>query len=324
MIHWIQNRIKTKVLGLPPETPIESIGRIQYARAFRAWKVMTLRHLRDIALIAIGVLSAAFGLEGFLLPNHFIDGGATGIALLVSQISGWSLPLILIIINIPFIILGYRISGTAFAIKTASAIIGLSLAVTFIHFPQVTEDKLLVAVFGGFFLGAGIGIAVRGGSVLDGTEVLALFISRRTGATLGDIIMVLNIVIFGIAAKLLSLEAALYSIITYLAAYKTVDFLIEGIEEYLGVTIISPHYLAIHEVLRNQLRRGVTVYRGRRGVGHYEHTQEVDILYTVITRLEINRLHTEIKKIDPNAFVVMTPVRDTRGGMIKKRPLHHD
>jgi uncharacterized membrane-anchored protein YitT (DUF2179 family) len=264
-------------------------------------------------------MSAAFGLESFLIPNSFIDGGATGIALLSAEVSGMSLSLLLPLINIPFIFMAYRIGGPVFAGKTIMAILLLAIVVGTVHFPEVTHEKLLVAVFGGFFLGAGIGLAVRGGSVLDGTEVLALFVSRRSGATLGDIIMILNIIIFSVGAYVLTVESALYSMITYLAAYKTIDFVIEGIEEYTGVTIISPHCEEIREMIIQKLGRGVTIYNGKRGFGKLGETVQTDIVYTVITRLEISKLNVEIEKIDPNSFVVMTPVRDTKGGMIKQR-----
>ncbi len=292
------------------------------AKAFREAKINVLRWVKDILLIGTGICCAAFGLESFLLPNNFIDGGATGIALLVSEKSKMPVQIWLLIINIPFVLMGYKTIGKTFALKASAAIIGLALCVTFVHFPDVTHDKLLVAVFGGFFLGAGIGLSVRGGAVLDGTEVLAIFISKKLSTTIGDIIILFNIIIFAVAAYLLSIEAALYSMITYLAASKTVDFIIEGIEEYTGVTIISSHNEEIREMIINVLGRGVTVYKGKRGYGKTGSTKDMDIVYTVITRLEISKLKTEIEKIDPNSFVVMNSVKDTKGGMIKKRPLH--
>lgn len=304
--------------ALPSDHP-ENISAFRFAKAFRAFRINLIHHLKDILLISVGVMSAAFGLESFLIPNSFIDGGATGIALLSAEVSNISLSVWIPIINIPFIFMAYRMGGVVFAAKTIIAIVMLALVVGTIHFPEVTHDKLLVAVFGGFFLGAGIGLAVRGGSVLDGTEVLALFLSRRSGATLGDIIMILNIIIFSVAAWVLTIEAALYSLITYLAAYKTIDFVIEGIEEYTGVTIISTHYEEIREMIINKLGRGVTIYSGKRGFGKIGDVIHADIIYTVITRLEVNKLNIEIEKIDPNSFVVMTPVRDTKGGMIKER-----
>jgi uncharacterized membrane-anchored protein YitT (DUF2179 family) len=293
------------------------------AKAFRELKIVSARTIKDGLLMTLGIFSAAFGLEGFLLTNDFIDGGATGISLLIAQLTDWPLALIILLVNIPFVWLGSIVVNRQFAIKTAIAISGLALVVTFVHFPNVTDDNLLVAIFGGFFLGAGIGLSVRGGSVLDGTEVLAIFISRKTGLTLGDIIILINMFIFGTAAYFLGMDKALYSMITYLSASRTLDFVIEGIEEYIGVTIVSTHNAEIREMIIQKLQRGVTIYSGKRGFGKHGETIEVDIVYTVITRLELTRLNTEISRIDPNAFVVMNSVKDTKGGMIKKRPLKH-
>jgi uncharacterized membrane-anchored protein YitT (DUF2179 family) len=285
--------------------------------------ILFKRFIKDTLLILIGIFSAAFGFKGFLLTNKFIDGGATGISLLISALTNIPLYLLILIINIPFIILGYFILGKEFVIKTSLAIAGLSLVLATVTFPNVTNDNLLVAVFGGFFLGAGIGFAVRGGAVIDGTEVLAIYLSRKLGTTMGDIIILINVIIFGLAAYLLGVEIALYSMITYLAASKTLDFLVEGIEEYIGVTIVSASNEAIRQMIIAVMGRGVTVYNGKSGYGKSGEKNEMDILYTVITRLELNKLHAEIEKLDSNAFVVMHSVKDTKGGIIKKRPLKH-
>jgi uncharacterized membrane-anchored protein YitT (DUF2179 family) len=192
----------------------------------------------------------------------------------------------------------------------------------FIHFPEVTDDKLLVSVFGGFFLGAGIGLAVRGSSVLDGTEVLALALGRRIGVTIGDVIMVINVFIFGAAAWLIDVETALYAMITYLAASRTIDLVIEGIEEYTGVTINSPHHDAIRHMIANVMGRGLTVYNGKRGYTKGAESNDVDILFCVLTRLEVSRFLAEVEKIDPNAFVVLSPVKDVKAGILRKRRAH--
>jgi uncharacterized membrane-anchored protein YitT (DUF2179 family) len=295
----------------------------ELAKAYWEFRVSAIALAKDIVLIVLGITSAAFGLKGFLLPNDFIDGGATGIALLVSELTVAALPLMLILVNIPFILMGYNAIGKGFAIKAAAAIAGLALATYLFDFNPVTDDKLLVAVFGGFFLGAGIGLTIRGGAVIDGTEVVALYLSKRLGTTVGDIITVINVIIFGAAAYLLSVDIALYAIVTYLAASKTVDFVIEGIEEYTGVTIISSHNEEIKEMIIEKLGRGVTLYKGKGGYGKSGTADEKNIIYTVVTRLEISKLNTEIEKIDPSAFVVMTTVKDIKGGMIKKRRLKH-
>ncbi|MBK9639958.1 MAG: YitT family protein [Saprospiraceae bacterium] len=282
-----------------------------------------VRQIKDFILITVGIFSAAFGFKGFLLTNQFIDGGATGISLLLSALTSVPLYVFIIIVNIPFIILANSILGRTFALKTAAAISGLALCLATVTFPNVTDDNLLVAVFGGFFLGAGIGLSVRGGAVIDGTEVLAIYLSRKLGTTIGDIIIVINVIIFSAAAYLLSVEIALYSMITYIAASKTLDFIIEGIEEYIGVTIVSPHCEAIQQMIVESMGRGVTIYNGKRGFGKRGASNEIDIVYTVLTRLEINKLNTELEKIDPDAFVIMSSIKDTKGGMIKKRPLKH-
>ncbi len=292
------------------------------AKQYYQLKVFVRSTVADIILLTIGALSAGFGLKGFLLPNKFVDGGATGISLLINAVSQVPLALLLIVVNIPFMIMGYRQLGRPFVLKTAMAIGVLALAVAILPYPVITNDKLLIAIFGGFFLGMGIGLAVRGGGVLDGTEVLAIFISRRTPLTIGDVILLFNILIFSVAALLLGIETALYSVLTYLAAAKTVDFIIEGIEEYTGVTIISPKYKEIAEMITKKIGRGMTVYHGLQGYGKTGHkSTEVEIIFTVVTRLETSRLQTEINAIDPHAFVVMHSIKDTKGGMIKKRPL---
>lgn len=295
-----------------------------YARAKRQLllRINLGRVVKDVVFIAAGVLSAAFGLEGFLLPNGFLDGGATGIALLTARLTGLPFPALLVLINIPFLAIAFKLAGQAFALRATASILSLAVVTSFIHFPDVTHDKLLVSVFGGFFLGAGIGLAVRGGSVLDGTEVLALAVGRRIGITIGDVVMVINVAIFGVAAWAIDLETAMYAMITYLAASKTLDLVVEGIEEYTGITIISPHHAEIRHMIANDMGRGLTVYSGKRGFTKGAGSHEVDILYCVLTRLEIGRFLTEVEKIDPNAFVTMSPVKDVRGGILRKRRLH--
>lgn len=294
-----------------------------YAKAYRDFLLLIKRNIKDTILITIGIFSASFGLKGFLFPNQFIDGGATGISLLLSNLTIFPLYAIIILINIPFVILGYNIIGKQFALKTTMAIAGLALCLAIVEFPNVTNNQILVAIFGGTFLGAGIGFSIRGGAVIDGTEILAIYLSKKLGTTIGDIIILINVLIFSAAMYFLSVEIALFSMVTYLAASKTLDFIIEGIDEYMGVTIVSTHYDEIKAMIINKMGRGITVYKGERGFGTRGEMGEVNILYTVVTRLEMNKIKTEIERIDPNAFVVMHSVKDTKGGMIKKKPLKH-
>ncbi|MGB5418623.1 YitT family protein [Algibacter sp.] len=287
----------------------------------RKYEVEVSHAIKEYIFIAIGVLSAGFGLKGFLLPNSFIDGGATGISLLLENVTSLNLGVLLIIVNLPFILLASKTIGNKFAIKSIIAIACLAIVVHFINYPTITEDKLLIAVFGGFFLGLGIGMSMRGGSVIDGTEVLAIYLGRKLSLTIGDVLLLINILIFSVGAYVLSIETALYAILTYMAAAKTVDFVVDGVEEYVGVTIISNEHEALRLMLIKKLRRACTIYAGKGGFGTSGESYDKDIIYTVVTRLELAKLQTEIDKIDRNAFVIMGVVKDLKGGMIKKKPM---
>jgi len=285
-------------------------------------KIELTHFFKDSIIILLGVISAAFGLKGFLLPNSFIDGGVTGISLILNELTKFDFPILLVLVNIPFIILAYFNVGKLFSVKSLTAIILLAITVQILPINSVTDDKLLIAVFGGFFLGLGIGFAVRGGSVIDGTEVLAVYISRETSLTIGDVILIFNIIIFSFAAYVFSIEVALYAILTYLAASKTVDFIVIGIEEYLGITIISDKSEEIRVAITEKLGHGCTLYIGKKGYAKDgEPLKDTNIVYTLITRLELSKLLTEIEKIDKKAFFVIHNVKDAKGGVIKKRPL---
>jgi uncharacterized membrane-anchored protein YitT (DUF2179 family) len=286
-------------------------------------RVTVWRHIKDSLFILIGVVMASIGLKGFLLPNGFFDGGAMGISLLLELLTPMNLSVLIILVNLPFIFLGARQISLTFAIKSTVAIFGLALLVHFIEFPTITADKLLIAVFGGFFLGSGIGFAIRGGAVIDGTEVLAISVSRKSSLTVGDFITVFNVFLFIVAAFFVNLETAMYSLLTYFSASKTVDFIINGVEEYLGVMIMSPLAEEIKSMISHDLGRGVTVLKSDGGYGEKAKIlPDRKVLFCVITRLEVTRMLTEIDKIDPSAFVIQYPIKDTKGGMIKKRPLH--
>ncbi|HEY0175101.1 MAG TPA: YitT family protein [Pedobacter sp.] len=278
-----------------------------------------LRYLRDFLLITCGIFSACFGLKSYLMPSGFIDGGVTGISLLISTLTGIKLSYLILLINIPFIILGFTQIGRAFAIKTACAITVLAILLIIIPFKPVTHDPVLIAFFGGLFLGGGIGLSMRGGCVIDGTEVLALYISKNSMFTVGNLILVLNVIIFGVAAIFLGVETAMYAILTYLSASKTIDFIVNGLEQYIGVTIISEKKEEIQAFLINNMKRGVTIYKGEGGYGE---KKDIDILYTVVTQLEVSKLQGEIRQIDPDAFVVQQQISDIKGGVVKRHALH--
>lgn len=275
---------------------------------------------KNTFLIIIGVLSAAFGLKGFLIPNGFIDGGVTGISLIIFNLTSTPIGVLLIIVNSPFLLLGLKKLKRKLIIKSIFSIALLAIIVHIIDFPVITEDKLLISAFGGLFLGAGIGLAIRGGAVLDGTEILAIVLTKKINLSIGDFILIFNVVIFLFAGYLLSIEIALYAILTYISASKTVDFIIDGIEEYTEITIISKHSEEIRIAISEELKKGITIFKGKGGYSQNKaELQDRDILYSVITRLELSSVTDIINSIDPKAFVIMNSVKDIRGGIVKSK-----
>jgi uncharacterized membrane-anchored protein YitT (DUF2179 family) len=282
-------------------------------------RVAVARELLNTLLIVLGILSAGMGLKGFLLSSSFIDGGVTGISMLLAKTTPLPLSVWLPLINVPFIVLGYRQIGGAFALRSILAISGLAAVLGLVHFPDVTPDPLLTAVFGGFFIGAGIGLAVRGGAVLDGTEIAALLISKRNSVLrVGDVILGFNVVLFLVAMMVMGVEAALYSILTYMAAARTLDFVIHGIEEYTAMTIVSAESSAIRTDIIGTVGRGVTVYKGYGGLT----SAEQDVLYCVVTRLEIGKVKNIVKAHDAGAFIVSHALADVEGGVVKRPAFH--
>jgi uncharacterized membrane-anchored protein YitT (DUF2179 family) len=278
-----------------------------------------LPELVNALLIGLGILSASMGLKGFLLSSNFIDGGVTGISMLLAKTTGLSLSVLLPLVNLPFIAVGYRHMGRAFALRSVVGIAGLAVSLAAIPFPDVTPDLVLTSVFGGFFIGAGIGLAVRGGAVLDGTEIAALLISKRADLLrVGDVILGFNVALFLIAMSVLGVDAALYSILTYVAAARTLDFVLYGIDEYTAITVMSDLNAAIRERITGDLGRGVTIFKGYGGM----RGTEQDILYCVVTRLEIGKVRAIVRDLDAGAFVVFHPLAGAEGGMVKTRGFH--
>jgi len=280
--------------------------------------------LTDTILTALGILFAGFALKGFLIPNQFFDGGVSGIALLIHELYHVNFALVIAIANLPFMIMGAYQVNRKFALKTVTAIFGLSLCLQFFPYPEITNDKLLVAIFGGVFMGIGVGLAMRGGCALDGIEVLALLTGKRVSFTVSEIILGINIVIFLISALKLGMPTALYSIMTYYTASKTIDFVVEGLEEYTGVTIISGHSEQVKKQLVMGLGRGITVYKGERGFlkENFDVSQPCDIIFTVVTRLELRRLRNMVQQIDPKAFVFTSIIKEAAGGVLKSHSRH--
>ncbi len=309
----VKNRQKNQQEKLPAASLDQEIKDLEVEVTHEFW---------DFFYLLLGIIAASFGLKGFLMPSAFIDGGVTGISLMINELTGISLSLLLVCFNLPFLLIAYFAIGKRFAVKSIIGIVLLAVAVAFIPYPQITDDKILIAAFGGLFLGLGIGLAIRGGAIIDGTEVLAIFISRKTILTVGNVILIFNVIIFMTAAYFLSTEIALYAILTYFAASKTVDFVIDGIEEFMGITIISEKNDEIRLAIIEKLGRGCTIFKAENGFSKVGETRKpVDVVYTVITRLEMSKLKAEINKIDKNAFVIMTSVKDAKGGMIKKKPI---
>jgi uncharacterized membrane-anchored protein YitT (DUF2179 family) len=278
----------------------------------------------DVTYALAGILFCAFALKGFLIPNQFFDGGVTGLSLLLHELYHWNIAYVIIAANIPLIILGGFIVGKGFALRTFLAIAGLAICILFIPYPQITSDKLLVSIFGGVFMGIGIGLAMRGGYALDGVEVLAMYTGKWVSFTISEIILGINIIIFLIAALELGLPTALYSILTYYTASRTINFVVEGLEEYTGVTIISGESEKIKEALVMKLGRGITVYKGERGFlkESYNVSYPCDIVFTVVTRMELRRLKNIVNQTDPKAFVFTNIIKEAAGGVLRRRARH--
>lgn len=280
--------------------------------------------LQDILYMASGIIISGFGLKGFLVPNQFFDGGISGLALLLHELYHFNLAWLILVLNLPLLVVSYFSVGKAFAIKTLVCVILLGVCLQWIPYPVITSDKLLISIFGGVFLGIGIGLIMRAGCALDGIEVLALYTLKRTSFSITEIILGLNILIFGIAAFKFGVETALYSILTYFAASRMIDYVAEGIQAYTGVTIISAESEAVKRRLVNELKRGITVYKGQRGFlpDSFDVSSDVDIVFTVVTRLELRKLKNVVNEVDPKAFVFANTIREAAGGILKRRQHH--
>ncbi|MEN9686859.1 MAG: hypothetical protein RLZZ28_2645 [Bacteroidota bacterium] len=281
-------------------------------------------NFQDFMFIVVGVLITSFALKGFLMPNHFFDGGITGISLLIHEYFHVNIAYVIVLANIPFMIMSYFAINKGFALKTFFCVMLLGLCLLFPEKPGLTDNLFLVSIFGGFFLGVGIGLTMRAGCAVDGIEVLALYTLRHSSFTISEIIMGINVVIFTLAAIIFKFETALYSMITYFTASKAIDYVIEGMNAFTGVTIISGKSDQIKHKLVNELGRGITVYKGERGYlpGKFDVHDDCDIIFTIISRLEMRKLKTMVTDVDPNAFVFASTIKETSGGIIKRRHVH--
>ncbi|WP_110065329.1 YitT family protein [Cytobacillus oceanisediminis] len=283
-------------------------------------KKRVLKEVRQMVMITIGAIIAAAGLEFFLVPNNILDGGVIGLSIIAAELTGMTMSLFLIILNLPFLYIGYRKIGTKFTIHTLYGVIVLSASTAYLHhFEPVTDDLFLATIIGAVILGTGVGLVIRTGGSLDGTEIIAILVSKKRPVSVGQFIMIVNVFIFILAAFLVfSWETAMYSIITYYIAYKMIDIVVEGLEELKSVTIISDVPEEISDALIKQLGRGMTYIQGQ-GVFTGEPKK---IIYTIVTRIELSTLRSIVEDIDPNALVAIENIADVSGSNFDKGSAH--
>lgn len=274
--------------------------------------------LSELFQITVGIVLASIGLKAFLLPNGFLDGGVTGIAILISRLIEVDISLLLFVLSIPFLVLAYYTVSKRILVKSTFSILALSIMIHFENFSIITDDKLLISIFGGLFLGMGIGLSIRNGAVLDGSEVLGVFLNDRYGISIGRIILIFNVILFSLTALSLSVETALYSTLTYLVTAKVIDSMIKGFEDFIGLRVISKQSDQIKEALINQLGVGVTLYKGAGGYGNSGEQNNMEIVDTIINRLDLRKAHQIIDHIDPTAFTVEYDVNAIKGGVLRR------
>ena len=274
--------------------------------------------------MTVGVALAILALKGFMIPNHFLDGGIIGISLLIHEIFHYNISLLLIIGNIGFIYLAFRKLSTEVAVRSSLALIFLAVGLEFLSFEPVTSNKLLTAIFGGAILGTGIGLVIRGGGALDGTEILVVLTRRRIGLSMSEVIMMINTVIFLTAAFYLGIETAMFSIITYFTATKMIDYVVDGIDAFTALTVISGQSEKVKAIIVEQFGKGITVYKGQRGFlpGNMGVSSDCDIIVTVVTRLELLHIKKAIIQSDPSAFLYVQSIKEASGGVLSKS-IHH-
>jgi uncharacterized membrane-anchored protein YitT (DUF2179 family) len=291
----------------------------KYKNDFVNWKIIA--NPKNLLQIFVGAGMAVFAIKGFMIPNQFMDGGVTGISILLHEITHINISIFISLFNLPFIYLGYKRIGKTFAFQTSMAVILLTLGLLFINIQPVTTDKLLIAIFGGILIGTGVGLVIRSGGVIDGAEVIAVFTRRRTGFSNSEIVMLFNTFIFAGAAFHFGIETAMYSLITYYAATRATDYVVDGIEQYTAINIISSEQEKVKDLLVNELGKGITVYKGERGFlpGSFHIKTECEIIVTIVTRLEISQIEAAVTGIDPRAFVYSQSINEATGGVLKSK-----
>ena len=274
-----------------------------------------------IVYTVVGCFIAVIALQGFMIPNNFIDGDVTAVSILFRQVFHIHISILLVTINIPFIIIGYRLIGKTFAVQSMIAILFMAILMLLIHIDiPFTEDKFLIATFGGFLMGLGIGLVIRGGGVVDGLEIIAHYTKRKVGFTSSEIIMLFNTLVIIAAAFVFNRDAAMYSILVYYVAMKTSDYVVDGIEEFTSLSIISKKDQEVKSLIVNDFGKAITVYKGERGYlpGTFDIKFDCDIVVTVVTRLEIHRIKQAVSRIDPDAFFYVQSIKEVKGSFLKK------
>jgi uncharacterized membrane-anchored protein YitT (DUF2179 family) len=287
-------------------------------------KFMALYDVHSFLLMIVGVFIAALALKGFMIPNGFMDGGVTGISLLLHELFHIKFSYLVLPLNLLFFIPAYFYISKKFAIRSMIAIIVLAILVDFINIEPITHDKLLIAIFGGCLIGIGMGLVMRSGAAIDGFEILASITTKKSGFSISEVILFFNSIIFFFAAIKFGIEIAMYAIITYFCALKMMEYVVDGIEEYISLNVISGEFEEVKSLLVNKFGKGITVIKGERGYlpGKFEVKSDCDIVVAVVTRLELVNIYTEITRIDPKAFIYTYKIKDVDGGVLKRRVSH--
>ena len=274
----------------------------------------------SIIYTILGIISAVIALKGFMMPNHFLDGGVTGLSILAYELTHINIGIFLILFNVPFVYLGYRKIGATFAVRAMIAILLLALLMSIVTIPVVTSDKILIAVFGGVLIGLGVGLVIRGGSMIDGLEIIAEFTYEKSGFSTSEIILLVNTLIFLTAALEFGIETAMYSILTYFTATRISDYVVDGFEQYTALTVVSKEYEAVKAIIVKDFGKAISVYKGERGYlpGAFDEVYDCDIIMTIATRLETHRIRQAVIALDPNAFIYAHSIKEVKGGIVKQ------
>ena len=279
---------------------------------------------KNIALNLVGVVLITLALKGFRIPNKFLDGGIIGISILVHEITKWPFGVLVLVLNIPFLFIGKRMLGKTFAFQSLLTFVLIAVSMTFLDVDPVTSDPLLIALFGGCLIGVGMGLCIRSGSTADGVEILALVTIKKIGLNIAEVIFAMNTLLFLAAAWSFGISTALYSIVTYFSAVKSLDYISNGFEQFTSLHIISSKSELIKSLIVQKFGKGITVIKGERGYlpNNFETKLDCDIIVTVVTRLELLRIKEEIKKLDPDAFMFIQYIKEASGGILRNMNKH--